>query len=216
MKIDIEVRGSITEMKPPEAIHPADSGFLVNIGLLLNDKLKVIVKNGKMTKSQYCYEQKIITRYSTQIRDASYGEQLAYSTLHDDMDMDQKVTEKVKAEVHRTIMNKLEVARNDSPSISTIFMVICVDCTIEISDQKGGESTNMAARHGYDWLLERLGNDDCSICYEDFESTDHILLTTCKHPFHYSYYPNADNYSPAYALLSVRELLKEAPATKYR
>uniref|UniRef100_A0A5K1A2Y6 RING-type domain-containing protein n=1 Tax=Nymphaea colorata TaxID=210225 RepID=A0A5K1A2Y6_9MAGN len=105
--------------------------------------------------------------------------QLAYSTLYDEMDMDPKFAEKAKAEVGRTIMNKLEVARNENPSIWTVFMVIHVDCTIEISDESSGE-------HGYDQLLERLGSDDGSICCEEFESTDHILVTTCKHTFHYS------------------------------
>ncbi|KAF3772738.1 RING finger protein 122 [Nymphaea thermarum] len=142
---------------------------------------QVIDEDSEVTKSQLCYEQKIVTRYSTQICDPSYVEQLAYSTLHDDMDMDPKAAEKAKAEVGRTIMNKMEVARNGNPSLWTVFMVIRVYCAIEISDEKGGESSG---EHGYDRLLKCLGDDDCSICREEFKSTDHILVTTCHHTFH--------------------------------
>ncbi|KAF3772740.1 hypothetical protein EJ110_NYTH53372 [Nymphaea thermarum] len=183
MEIDFKVTGFIAEMKPPEAIPPAGSGFLVKIGFFLTDKLKVIGEDDEVTKSQLCYEQKIVTRYSTQICDPSYAEQLAYCTLHGDMDMDPKAAEKVKAEVGRTIMNNMEVARNVNPCLWTVFMVIRVYCTIEISEEECGESSG---EHGYDRLLKRLGDDDCSICREEFESTDHIVITTCHHVFHHS------------------------------
>ncbi|KAF3772739.1 putative xyloglucan glycosyltransferase 8 [Nymphaea thermarum] len=185
MEIDIKVIGSITEMKPLEAIHLAGSGFPVKIGFFLKDKLKVIGEDGEVTKSQRCYEQKIVTKYSTQICDLSYAEQLAYSTLHDNMDMDPKAAEKAKAEVGRTIMNTLEVAKNDNPSTWTVFMEIRVDCKIEISDEEAGESSG---EHGYDRLLEHLGDDDCAICREEFDSNDHIVVTTCHHTYHRSWF----------------------------
>ncbi|KAF3774493.1 RING finger protein 122 [Nymphaea thermarum] len=193
MKIDIEVSGSIEDMQPPEVIHPASRGFLVQIGFFLKDKLKVIDEEGEVTKSQRCYEQIIIPRYSTQIRDASYAEQLAYNALHYSLDMDPTAAERAKTEVAETIMNQMEVARNDNPSNLTVFMEIRVDCTIEISDEEAFESSG---EHGYDRLLERLGDADCAICREEFDSDDHILVTTCHHTFHHSclfeWEPNAE------------------------
>ncbi|KAF3780701.1 Pyruvate dehydrogenase E1 component subunit beta-1 [Nymphaea thermarum] len=171
MEIDIKVIGSIEEMKPPKAIHPAGSGFLVKIGFRLDDTLKVIGADDKVMKTQRCFEQKIVTRYSTQICDASYAEQLAYNTLHDDMDMDPEAAEKAKPEVARTIMSEMEVARKNNPSLWTVFLEIHVECTIEISDEEAGRPSG---EHGYDRLLERFGDDDCAICREEFDSTNHI------------------------------------------
>ncbi|KAF3781398.1 putative E3 ubiquitin-protein ligase [Nymphaea thermarum] len=182
MEIDIEVRGSIANMKPPEAIHPAENGFLVNIGFFLEDTLNVIGEYGELTKSQCCYEQKMITRYSMQICDVSYVEQLAYNTLHVDMDMDPEAAEKAKAEVARTIMSKIEEVRNDNPSLWTVFMEINVQCTIDICDEEAGEPSG---EHGCDPLLKRLGDDDCAICCEEFDSNDHIVVTTCHHIYHH-------------------------------
>ncbi|KAF3781403.1 Cysteine-rich repeat secretory protein 15 [Nymphaea thermarum] len=167
-------------MEPPEAIHPPDSRFLVNIGFFLKDKLNVMGEDGEVTKSQCCYEQKIITRNSMQICD-SYAEQLAYNTLHDDMDMNPEGAEKVKAQVARAIMSKMEMGRNNNPSLWTIFMEIRVECTIEISDEEAGQPSG---KHGCDRLLERLADDDCAICCENFNSTDHIVVTTCHHTYH--------------------------------
>ncbi|KAF3771472.1 hypothetical protein EJ110_NYTH60011, partial [Nymphaea thermarum] len=149
----------------------------------LKDKLKVIDEEGEVPKSQRCYEQIIIPRYSTQIRDASYAEQLAYNALHYSLDMDPTAAERAKTEVAETIMNQMEVARNDNPSNFTVFMEIRVDCTLEISDEEAFESSG---EHGYDRLLERLGDADCAICREEFDSDDHILVTTCHHTFHHS------------------------------
>ncbi|XP_031475457.1 uncharacterized protein LOC116247413 [Nymphaea colorata] len=183
MDIDIKVTGVIAEMTHPEAIHPAGSGFLLKIGFFLNDTLKVIGEDGKVIKTQRCYEQKILTRYSTQIRDASYVEQLAYRTLHENMDMDPQAAKKAKAEVARTIMNKMESARYDDPSIWNICLEIRVECTIEINDEEVGEPNG---EHGCNRLLERLGDDDCAICHEEFNSTKHIVVTTCHHTYHRS------------------------------
>ncbi|XP_031475458.1 E3 ubiquitin ligase BIG BROTHER-related-like [Nymphaea colorata] len=184
MEIDIEVTGSIEEINPPEVIPPVGRGFLVKIGFFLNDTLKVMGEDDdEVMKAQRCYEQKIVTRYSTQLRDASYVQQLVYNTLHDDMDMDPEAAEKAKAKVARTIMSKMEVASNNNSSLWTVFLEIRVECTIEISDEEAGEPSG---EHGCNRLLERLNNDDCSICREDFDSTDHIVVTTCHHTYHSS------------------------------
>ncbi|XP_031494951.1 uncharacterized protein LOC116260647 [Nymphaea colorata] len=181
MEIDIKVSGTIAKMKPPEANHPASSGFQVDIGFFLEDTLNVIGEDGKATKSQCCYELKIVTRYSTQICDVSYVEQLAYNTLHVDMDMDPEAAEKAKTEVARIIMRKMAVVRNDNPSLWTVFIEMHVECTIEISDEEAGKPTG---KHGCDRLLEHLGDDVCAICCEEFDSTEHIAVTTCHHTYH--------------------------------
>ncbi|KAF3780699.1 hypothetical protein EJ110_NYTH21901 [Nymphaea thermarum] len=181
MEIDIEVTGSIVEMRPPEANHPVDRGFLVKIRFFLNDTLKVMGENDEVMKAQRCYEQKIVTRYSTQICDASYVEQLAYNTLHNDMDMDSEAAEMAKAKVARTIMSNMEVARINNSSLWTIFLEIRVECTIEITDEEADEPSG---EHGCDRLLDRLDNNDRSICREEFDSTDHIIVTTCHHTYH--------------------------------
>ncbi|KAF3771949.1 hypothetical protein EJ110_NYTH59112 [Nymphaea thermarum] len=180
MKFDIEVSGSVEDIHPPEGICPASGGLLVQIWFFLKDKLKVIDEDGDVTKSQCCCEQFLIS--PTQIRNASDAERLAYNTLHYLMDMDPTAAERAKTEVAETILNQMEVARNDDPSNLTIFMEIRVDCTIEISDEETSESSG---EHGYDRLLERLGDDDCAICCEEFDSDDHILVTTCHHTFHH-------------------------------
>ncbi|KAF3781397.1 hypothetical protein EJ110_NYTH34392 [Nymphaea thermarum] len=182
MEIHIKVKGSIAKTQPPpEAIHPAESEFLVNIGFFLEDTLNVLGEDGEVTKSQCCYEQKIITTYSTEICDVSYVEQLAYNTLHIDMDMNPEAAEKAKAEVARTIMSKMEVVRNDNPSLWKVFLEMHVECTINISDEEDGEPSG---EHGCELLLERLADDDCAICCEEFDSTDHIVVTTCHHTYH--------------------------------
>ncbi|KAF3771948.1 RING finger protein 122 [Nymphaea thermarum] len=183
MKIDIEVSGSIDDTQPREFLHPPSRGLLVTIGFFLKDKLKVIDEDGEVTKSQCCCEQITISRFSTRIRDASDAERLAYYALHNLMEMDPRAAERAKTEVAETIMNQVEVARNNNPPNVTVFMEIRVDCTIEISDEETSESSG---EHGYDRLLERLGDDECSICCEEFDSDDHILVTTCHHTFHHS------------------------------
>ncbi|KAF3782497.1 hypothetical protein EJ110_NYTH34045 [Nymphaea thermarum] len=179
MDIDIKVKGFIAKMKPPEVIHSRESGFLVNIGFFLEDILTVFDEDGDLTKSQHCYEQKIVTEYSMQICDVSYVEQLAYNTLHVDMDMDPEAAEKAKAEVARTIMSEMEMVNNSSFWI--VFMDIRVECTIEISEEEAGKPSG---QHGYDRFLQRLGDDDCAICCEEFRPTVHIAVTTCHHTYH--------------------------------
>ncbi|KAF3777716.1 hypothetical protein EJ110_NYTH45302 [Nymphaea thermarum] len=165
MEIDMDVRGSIAGVLSPE-----------------DDTLKVVGVDGVVTKRQCCYEQKTITMYSSQANGLDYIQQLAYRTLHDDMDMDPEAAEKAKYEVATTIRDKILPARNRYPPLSTILLEIHVDCTLEVSDKEAGEPSG---EHGFSRLLEYLGNDDCAICLEEFDSTNHIVVTTCHHTYHH-------------------------------
>ncbi|KAF3771836.1 hypothetical protein EJ110_NYTH59398 [Nymphaea thermarum] len=182
MATDIDVSGSIAGVQLPEDGNRVSSQR-VKIGFFLKDTLKVIDENGEVTKSQCCCEQKTITIYSSQVNDLDRIKQLAYRTLHDDMDMNAEAAEEAKSEVATTIRDKVVPARDSYPPLSTILLEIRVGCTIEKRDEQAGDPSG---EHGYDRLLERLYEDDCGICHREFDSDDHIVVTTCQHTFHRS------------------------------
>ncbi|KAF3773395.1 hypothetical protein EJ110_NYTH55387 [Nymphaea thermarum] len=155
----------------------------VKIGFFLKDTLQVISEDGEVTKEQSCYEQKFITIFSSQVNDLDHIKQLAYRTLHNDMNMNSESAEEAKSMVASTVMDKVMPARNSYPLLSTILLEIRVACTIEKRNEVAGDPSG---KHGYDRLLERLDDGDCPICCSEFDSTDHIIVTACHHTYHRS------------------------------
>ncbi|KAF3773394.1 E3 ubiquitin-protein ligase [Nymphaea thermarum] len=178
----IGVTGNIAGAQPHEDGSRVPSQR-VKIGFFLKDTLKVIDEDGEVTKEQCCYEQKTVTIYSSQVNDLDRIKQLAYRTLHDDMNMDSESAEEAKSVVATTIRDKVLPARNSYPRLSTILLEIRVACTIEKRDEEAGDPSG---EHGYDRLLERLDDDDCPICRSEFDSTDNIVVTACHHTYHRS------------------------------
>ncbi|XP_031475455.1 uncharacterized protein LOC116247411 [Nymphaea colorata] len=176
MDIDIEVRGSIVGTQPPQG-----RGNQIKIGFFLKDTLMVLGADGRVKKSQCCYEQKTITIYSSQVNDLDSIKQLAYRTLHDDMDMDPQAAEDAKSEVATTIRDKVLSIRNNIQSLRTILLEIHVECTIEIRNEEADEPSG---EHGYNRLVERLDDDNCAICHSEFSLPGDIAVTTCHHTFH--------------------------------
>ncbi|KAF3772165.1 E3 ubiquitin-protein ligase [Nymphaea thermarum] len=158
MDIDIRVRGSIAGTRRPEEDSRVslERGNQVKIGFFLKDILMVIGADDRI-------------------------KQLAYRTLHDHMDMDSQAAEDAKSEVATTIRDKVLSARNNIQSQETILLEIHVECTIEIRNEEAGEPSG---EHGCNRLVERLDNESCAICHNEFNSAGDISVTTCHHTFH--------------------------------
>ncbi|KAF3774489.1 hypothetical protein EJ110_NYTH52987 [Nymphaea thermarum] len=180
MEIEIDVNGFIMGARPREA---GERAGLVKVVFLLKDTLTVFGEEGEVIMNQCCYEQKTISLYSTEVDDLDYVKKVAGRTLCDHMHMDPEDAEVTSPEVAITIRDLVQETKGTNPFDWTVLLEVHVECSVEKADQKPGEPSG---EHGYDRLVQRLGDDVCAICHHEFSLLGDIVNTTCHHTFHRS------------------------------
>ncbi|KAF3785315.1 hypothetical protein EJ110_NYTH28281 [Nymphaea thermarum] len=165
-------------LSPEECDYDEDTAYgdVFKIGFLLKDKLKVF-EGRRVTKNQCCYEQQIINFLHRQVQNREHLQQVVYNILHNDLGMDSQVATRAKVNVATAIRNKVLPIAEDNHWI--YLLEIHIDCTTTMRSQSPGPT----GEHGYDRLLERIDDDECNICADEFDTPPDIIVTTCHHTF---------------------------------
>ncbi|KAF3772904.1 RING-H2 finger protein [Nymphaea thermarum] len=180
MDISCNATCTIQSTRPPEGGYdeaPPD-GALFKIGFLLKDTLRAC-EGSRVTKTQCCYEQKIISIRYAQVQDMDRFQQVVYNVLHNDLCMDSQVATRAKVNVATEIRNKVLPTSNNNAFFWTYLVELHLDCTVT----KGSNQPGPTGEHGFNRLLERISDDECSICADEFDSPTDIIVTTCHHTF---------------------------------
>ncbi|KAF3774491.1 hypothetical protein EJ110_NYTH52992 [Nymphaea thermarum] len=194
MEIEVEVFGSLKGVQRSEGGEdgnhvqagedgnqvPPEMGSLVEIMIFLKDTLKVTGEEDRVIMSQCCWEKASITMYSSQVDDMDYVKQVAYKTLHENMQMNPLAAEPAAPEVADTIRNLVQSTK-ETGSSPTLSLEIHVVCSIE----KAGEGPlGLVGGHGYARFMKRLDDEVCGICHTEFSLPEDIIVTACHHPYH--------------------------------
>ncbi|KAF3782007.1 hypothetical protein EJ110_NYTH35399 [Nymphaea thermarum] len=181
MEMSTNATCTIQGTRSPEGFHydqDPPEGALFKIAFLLKETLRAC-EGGRVTKTQCCYEEKIIDIRYAHVQDMNRLQQVVYNVLHNDLRMDSQVATRAKVNVATEIRNKVLPTSDNNHFFWTYLLELHIDCIV----MKPSNGPGPTGEHGFTRLLERIRNDECSICADEFDSPTDIIVTTCHHAF---------------------------------